>query len=249
MRSFDQEALSKRMALALSSYLDQSYSHSFSKLKNLTGLDYKSLKKISLGEMNFKNLNALKLAKLAKIIFGCGEIDFLNRYRDEINHVYVPPTTIKREEVKIDDPIELQIYFMCKNQSGCLAEDIREYLGLIGIKHLECLLEKDLVYRESDHYKVNPSIKVTSLAKKQVENFARNYQKNKPRNLKNGIFYGHASLNRKGIEELKKVFDEYKQLVQEVLHNSFYQGNNHYEVVLGFDSIIPKEYFSAQTYH
>jgi hypothetical protein len=250
MESFNQEALSKRMALALTNYLDQSYSHSFSRLKSLTGLDYKSLKKISMAEMNFKNLNALKLARLAKIILGCGEIEFLNHYKDEVNHSFVPQQNRIRNEVKISDPIELQIYNMCKNQSGCLAEHIRDYLGFTGIKYLESLLEKGLVVKSVDHYRANPNIKISKNdCGKQIENFGRQYKEAKPQFLKNGVFYGHASLNRKGIEELKKLFHEYKQLAQEVLNDSLYQGNNHYEVVIGFDSVIPKEYFSPMVLH
>lgn len=240
------------LSCALASYLEKSASNSLSKVQHLTGIDYKTLKKLSSYQVNLKNLNPLKVARLANLVLEKRSlISFFKLYRDELNSKLVDfYLAIYAEKVEVNhskklDPMEFEVFCLCANYGGASIEQISELGGLSARYALERLLDKSIVEKSSKHYvSVDKSFHYYERdhLKKHITEFSKKIKLKKKSDLRNYLMYAHEALNLKGVEELEKLTATYHKAVLEIMDNKFYKGRNHYFVFLGYDSNIDKDY-------
>jgi hypothetical protein len=232
----------------------KSSSNSFSKVSRLTGIDYKSLKKIKSLDINLKNLHPLKVAKLAKLVMNkdC-QLTFLKMHRDDLNQklvdaylsLYTQPDVNPAKETKLSDHFEFEIFTLCSNKSGVSTKQISELNGLNGIHALERLVAKDLIQLKDERYFVKEQgfqYYDRENLKKQVTQFSKKIKLKKRANLKNYLMFTHESLNNKGVDELEKLSLDYHNKVLDIFHDDLYKGDNHYFHFMGYDSNIDKDY-------
>lgn len=252
MKQVEAAGLGLELSSGLSCYLASHTTNSISKVSQITGIDFKTLKKISNGVVNLKKINPLKLAKLANLTSRKRDlIDFFLAFKSELDEklVDIYLNIYRQVELKpiipILETIEFEVYCLCGNSAGATLSQIHELSGLKAIDALEILLEKNLVVQIEDRYYTTSRefhFYERDNLKKHITEFSKKINLNKKSKLRNYLLYLHQSLNHKGIEELENLTVKYHQQVIKLFNDPFYKGQNHYYFFLGYDSNIDKDY-------